>query len=172
MSTLTLVSPVARDAATPPVHRRPLPLPRGALLRVDRARGVVVRAAGGRIWITEEGRALDVVLGAGDAHRLTGRGRAVVAAEQASRVVLEWAQKRPAPRIEVADGEGEPGRPIDHGRPRFAALLARVLAWWNAPPAPRGGAPAARARRPLVREDVTPDAVRDRLAGHVPLLRS
>lgn len=161
-------------AAAAPSRRRPVALPRGAILRLDEARGVTVHAACGRVWITEERRALDVVLRAGEVHRLAGVGRAIASAVRPSRVVLEWASDRPAPRVEIAPAEGEPGVPVTVGGPRFAALLAKLLAWWRTPRAlgADGDEDAAppRSRRGF-RLELAPEAVRDRLAAHVPLIR-
>ena len=54
-------------------------LPRGKALPVRGGAGRTVRAHEGRIWITEE-RGGDVVLEAGESHRLQHRGLAVIEA--------------------------------------------------------------------------------------------
>ena len=53
-------------------------------LRLRGARGVEIEVVDGRVWITEDGRARDSFLGAGDLYRVSGDGLVLVGAELAS----------------------------------------------------------------------------------------
>jgi hypothetical protein len=50
-------------------------------LRLRGARGVQIEVVGGRVWITEDGRACDSFLGAGGRYRVGGDGLVLVGAE-------------------------------------------------------------------------------------------
>ena len=145
--------------ASPP-QRRVVRMPQGGVLRFDDARGAFVRVAAGRVWITEERRSYDVVLDASGSHRIASRGRAIVAAERASRVVIEWPAHAAVPRIEVADAAGERGWPLPGTAPRHAWIRAALDAW------------RPTAQHVAKRADPSPESVRDRLAALVPLLRA
>jgi hypothetical protein len=163
-------SPTFAPLVRSPHRTRPLALRTGAILRLRDARGTVVHAAAGLVWITEEDARTDVVLGPGESHRIERRGRIVVAAQRASRLVLAWAPRGSAPRLERAAAEGAPGTVLTvPARPpvlaalrtaasTLAALAARLV---------RGDDRSDRARD----LDVSPEAVRDRLVALYPLLR-
>jgi len=53
-------------------------------LRLSGARGTTVEVLGGRVWITEAGRALDTFVAAGMRYRVAGNGLVVVGAETAA----------------------------------------------------------------------------------------
>lgn len=55
-------------------------LQRGRLLGLRRGAGKTVTAHAGAVWITEEGRLDDVVLGPGESFTLGGRGLALIEA--------------------------------------------------------------------------------------------
>lgn len=69
----------ARDVALAP----------GALLRLDRARGIEVSVRSGCLWITEESRPDDIWLRTGERTSLGGDGLAVIEAIGATQVRLE-----------------------------------------------------------------------------------
>ena len=50
-------------------------------LRLRGARGVAIEVVGGRVWITEDGRASDSFLGAGGRYLIGGDGLVLVGAE-------------------------------------------------------------------------------------------
>jgi hypothetical protein len=52
----------------------------GDLLRLSPARPVTVACLSGTCWLTQEGDALDHLLGAGMAHTVTGRGLTIIQA--------------------------------------------------------------------------------------------
>jgi hypothetical protein len=169
MNTLSLSM---SDASVPGVRRWAIVLQRGEILRLDRARGATVRNAAGFVWITEEGRALDVVLATGDAHTLRGNGRAIVAADRASCVAVEWPSGQQAPRAEAAPAEGAPGRQVLPHPAGLAAIAATARAWWRAVRESAFADAVAGAPGAAISTRFSPDDVRDRLAGHMPFLRS
>ena len=160
----TSIQALASAYDEPPRQRRRVALPRGSVLRLDAARGACVRVSAGRVWLTEERRPHDVVLAKNDSHPIASRGRVIVAAQSPSRLLLEWPAAANAPRAEIAGREGGEGEPLP-GLPRpsgrFAWLVALVAAWRAKAPTPHAGE----------RNEFLPEAVRDRLAAHVPLLR-
>lgn len=72
----------------------PLRLAQGATIRLEAARGVVVRVRSGRLWLTEQGMPEDLFLGPGEAVRLRGNGRAVVQADESSCFELDGLRTR------------------------------------------------------------------------------
>ena len=50
-------------------------------LRLRRARGVAIQVLSGRVWITEDGRADDGLLGAGGRYRVASEGLVLVGTE-------------------------------------------------------------------------------------------
>lgn len=156
----TLTQPLQLACAEPARQRRPIALRRGAILRLAGARGTVVRVTRGGVWITEERRLADTVLTGGHAHRIAGDGRVVAAAESNARVVLEWPAHAKPPQAEIACAEGEPGIALIPASTAVAGWLRAFVDALVAPDTRDRGNPFA------------PDAVRDRLAAHVPLLRA
>lgn len=63
-----------------------------APLRLTRARGLTVTCTAGRVWLTVDGEAGDIILFAGQSHRLCGNGLALLEAVGSGRVRL-----KPAP---------------------------------------------------------------------------
>ena len=71
-----------------------LQLPRGATMRLEAVRGLIVLSRSGRLWLTEQGCGEDVFLHAGDCYTVTGRGRVVIEAEQDASLALQVAPAR------------------------------------------------------------------------------
>jgi len=67
-------------------------MPRGSLLRVEDGAGVLVHVWHGELWFTEEGSGRDIVLAAGQWHRLGRDGAAVAHAFQSSVLGLSAAE--------------------------------------------------------------------------------
>jgi hypothetical protein len=63
-----------------------LALRAGELLRLDSPRGVDVEVESGRLWITEESKARDTWLDAGQSARLEGRGLTLLEATRNARI--------------------------------------------------------------------------------------
>lgn len=147
------------------LRRQPVPLKHGEVLRLDNGRGVEIVARSGVVWISEERSLRDVVLTPGASHRVGSGGRVVVAAQRPSRVVVEWPSALPAPALEIAPSEGAPGRRIGA---RTASWLGALVSWWRARRTRSARTPWT--QRPNA-SDLTPEAVRDRLARLVPLIR-
>lgn len=59
------------------------------LVRLRRARGLTVCCTAGRIWLTTAGETEDIILGAGDEHRLGDNGLVLLEAFGGARVRLE-----------------------------------------------------------------------------------
>jgi Protein of unknown function (DUF2917) len=167
---------VSRPAAD---CRRPLALCAGDLLRIVDGQGTRVRAKSGVLWITEERVSNDVVLQAGESHRIASRGTTIVEAHRAARIVIEMPVGVPRPAaIELAFPGGLSRRfHLTGSAPRAAferlqLALARTftrVSW----PAPEEAFVGERRRR--VRSharddanDYTPEAVRDRLLRAYP----
>jgi hypothetical protein len=144
----------------PATRSRPVALGRGEILRLTGARGASVRVAAGSVWITEECRRDDIVLTPRGEHRIASGGRVVVASQPRARLVIEWPEDQAAPRIEVAAAEGAPGRQLGAADSRPVTPFGWP-APWRSPAAHR-----------FTTVDLSPDAVRDRLAALVPLLRA
>ena len=91
MQAATMIAslPSPPPGATSPCARR-----RAAAPRPCAGRGTGTTS--GHLWITEERRLADVVLLAGEQHRIESDGRAVIAAERDAGVVLEWPGDRTA----------------------------------------------------------------------------
>ena len=52
----------------------------GLALALDRAHNKTIRCVEARLWITEEGRAEDIILSSGELYRPKGSGRVVISA--------------------------------------------------------------------------------------------
>ncbi len=52
----------------------------GLALALDRAHNKTIRCVETRLWITEEGRAEDIILSSGECYAFKGKGRAVISA--------------------------------------------------------------------------------------------
>ena len=65
----------------------------GALMTIDHWQEMLVQVQQGSVWVTEEGRLQDLVLGPGQWGRLAHRGRAIVTALDASEVALHRAER-------------------------------------------------------------------------------
>lgn len=59
-------------------HPQAVLLAHGKALAIDGARGSIVEAGAGLLWLTVEGEAGDVFLSAGQSHRVAGEGRVVI----------------------------------------------------------------------------------------------
>ena len=66
-----------------------LQLPRGATMRLEAVRGLIVLGRSGRLWLTEQGCGEDVFLHAGDRYTVAGGGRIVIGAEQDAALALQ-----------------------------------------------------------------------------------
>ena len=64
-------------------------LEQGALLPLDRAKGVRVSCVDGTLWLTEERGAADVVLQPGQSYEVEATGRTLVQAMSRSRVAVQ-----------------------------------------------------------------------------------
>jgi len=90
----------------------------GSVLRIVDGRGLRLTATSGVLWLTEEGNPDDVVLLAGDSHRIANGGLTLVLAHRASRVLLTLPSGAFLPRrVDVV--------PADGGRWRRVAFSAR-----------------------------------------------
>lgn len=58
-----------------------LALRKNDLLRLRRAAGTWIEVLSGRIWVTEDGRAADFLLGPGRSYRVSGDGLVLVGTE-------------------------------------------------------------------------------------------
>jgi hypothetical protein len=58
-----------------------LALRKNDLLRLRRAAGTSIEVLSGRVWVTEDGRAADYLLGPGRRYRVCGDGLVLVGAE-------------------------------------------------------------------------------------------
>ena len=74
-------------------------LTRGAILRVMDGSGFTIRAASGRLWITQEVDRRDILLRAGEAFELDRPGGALVSALEAAEVVLSAPRLRERPEL-------------------------------------------------------------------------
>ena len=66
-------------------------LARGALLRLDAARGVEISVDSGRVWITRESDPRDLWLTAGESVHLAGGGLALLEADRQAHVRIAQA---------------------------------------------------------------------------------
>lgn len=66
-----------------------LQLPRGATMRLEAVRGLIVLGRSGRLWLTEQGCGEDVFLHAGDCYKVVASGRVVIGAEQDASLALQ-----------------------------------------------------------------------------------
>jgi hypothetical protein len=66
----------------------------GDILPLERATGVRLTALEGSLWVTEEGKPGDTVLGAGQAFAVEAKGRTLVQALSRSRLAIEAMGKR------------------------------------------------------------------------------
>jgi hypothetical protein len=65
-----------------------LAMPRGAMLKIERGRGVVVEVKRGMLWLTQEGDARDRYISAGDWLRIDADGLAIANALKRSIVTV------------------------------------------------------------------------------------
>ncbi|MFZ2855054.1 MAG: DUF2917 domain-containing protein [Rhodocyclaceae bacterium] len=93
-------------------------LARRELLALDRARGCLLTCESGELWITRDGSADDLILGAGESWRVEGNGELVVSALRPALLVIAHPPAA-APRI------------APHGR---AASVLALLRRWQHPP--------------------------------------
>jgi len=109
-----------------------VPLAAGDTLAIVDPRAVLVYAAQGRVWITEEHDAEDVVVEAGGWRRLDREGTAVVEALAPSVVLLtsphavdyaSTVRKQPRPALDTSA----------RTRPGWRTVLRRALAAWRRP---------------------------------------
>ncbi len=68
--------------------RHALTLGQGDILRITDSRGLLVRVAQGRIWLTEEGDRRDILVGPGESFRLERAGLALVYALEPAALAL------------------------------------------------------------------------------------
>lgn len=66
----------------------------GDILPLERATGVRLTALDGSLWVTEEGKPGDIVLGPGQAFAVEAKGRTLVQALSRSRLAIEATGKR------------------------------------------------------------------------------
>lgn len=71
------------------LHDCELCLADNAPVRLSRARGLTVRCTAGRVWLTVDGEAGDIILVAGQFHRIRSNGLALLEAIGSGRVRLE-----------------------------------------------------------------------------------
>ena len=68
--------------------RAATPLRKGALLRLQHARGRAVAVFSGCLWVTQEGDVKDTIVGAGEELTIRKSGRTVITALEASCLTL------------------------------------------------------------------------------------
>jgi hypothetical protein len=139
------------DAAASRAVRKLAHLDRGDTLRVRDGAGVRVIALSGVVWITEEDSVRDVVLLAGESHRIEHDGMTLALAHRAARVVVERPEGVPRPRrVDVVLPNGDCVRRIALGAygawslRAWRAAIGTVLhryAWRTASPLRRGPIP-------------------------------
>ena len=167
-------STAPRSAARRAGIVRPLALCAGDLVRIVDAQGTLVHARTGLLWITDERSAGDIVLEAGQTHRIATRGTTIVEAQRRSRVVIDVPDGVRAPECVELAFPGRAARRVAFTRSAARSALARLqLALartftridWPAPDFPyvSTGRHPARAAHRHEPEDFTPEAVRDRL---------
>lgn len=71
------------------LYKSELCLAHNAPVRLISARGVRIVCTAGRVWLTVEGEAGDILLAAGESHRVRGRGLALLEAIGHGRVRFE-----------------------------------------------------------------------------------
>lgn len=69
-------------------------LGKGQLIRFDGRRGQRITSRRGSVWVTQDGKPDDVVLDAGQAHRLDGDGPVLIQALDAACVAIEPGERR------------------------------------------------------------------------------
>jgi hypothetical protein len=137
--TSTIAAPSATVPATAPLTMphvppdcatgtcRSIALDTGNVLRIRDGRGLRVTPATGVLWITEENSTTDIVLLAGETHRIAHRGLALVLAHRSALALLEVpVGAAPPRRVEFASNDGAPGRRVTFGTP--PQLPVRALA--------------------------------------------
>lgn len=114
----------------------PLRLPQGATIRLEAARGVVVRVRSGRLWLTEQGLPEDLFVGPGEAVRLRGNGRVVVQADESSCIELAGlrTQWHFTPRRRAAVLAAAPLRAMARAARTALAHWRRGAGWMPVPP--------------------------------------
>jgi hypothetical protein len=174
-----VASPLQRPVPRARGTLRPLALDAGDMLTVADGPGTLVHARSGSLWITDERAPGDVVLGAGQSHRIAQGGTTVVEAHRSARVVVEIPHGvRPPASISLSIFGGA-DRPIPlHGTSlvgrwhTLVAAVARALTRtftrvaWDAGVEVEPGLRRSRSRHAA--EEFTPEAVRDRLQRHYP----
>jgi hypothetical protein len=118
----------AAPAAAQRAWLKPMALGAGETVRVVRGRGLVLRAAIGSVWATEEGLAADFVLGPGETHRITSDGVTLIEAQRPSRIVLE-AIVGQEPPVAI---ERVPAREPDAPAPDARGDMAPSVRWLGA----------------------------------------
>jgi hypothetical protein len=104
-------------------------MPRGSLLRVDDGAGVLVHVWQGEVWLTEEGSERDLVLTAGQWHRLNRDGAALLQSFQRSVLGLSAAEPwTGARRVELRRAGTEPVVLHRAGRTQPWQALRRLVA--------------------------------------------
>lgn len=96
-------------------------IPQGRTLRIQSARGVELRSAQGRIWVTYEGEAVDTVVEACGTLRVTRDGITLVHAFEETRLRIAYPADAGAPSMTFGGGYREVGTRI------VAAMLADWL---------------------------------------------
>ena len=96
-------------------------LPQGRTLRIQNAKGVELRPAQGRIWVTYEGETVDTVVEACDKLRVTRDGCTLVHAFEETRLRIAYPADAGAPSMTFGGGYREVGTRI------VAAMLADWL---------------------------------------------
>lgn len=77
-------------------------LTRGTVLRIENARGTLVRVECGTVWITQDGDPEDIILYPGQCFRLDCEGLALVSNGQSDSLALVWL-KRPERRPPLSE---------------------------------------------------------------------
>jgi hypothetical protein len=104
MSQLAIPTPLQSSverASAPSTHElgtRTIGMPRGAMLRIDDARGLALFVREGVLVISEEGAALDRLVAAGDALVLDAPGLTLVCAARRASVTIARSDARARPR--------------------------------------------------------------------------
>lgn len=131
-------------------------LERRAMLRIARGAGLLVTSHTGTLWITQEGKRDDIVLAAGQWHRLEGDALAIASALEATIVTISAPLAAAARwRIERVSAEGmrDEVRSRSRGNRFVRGLQAWVLRRY------RSGAQAARRIQESVRDAALRDGV-------------
>jgi len=111
-----------------------VPLATGDTLRIVDPRSVLVYVPQGRVWITEERDADDIVLDAGQWHRLERPGMAVVEAFSPAVLVLTSPQETGSAReLATQSRPALPSARASRRMRRWRARVAGAAALWRRP---------------------------------------